>query len=60
MSDTPISAMKWKIVQKEEAELLQLKEVEGTLMIHLSAIPKGMSLTDFIQFIKGTGIVVVQ
>ena len=52
--------MKWKIVQKEEAELLQLKEVEGTLMIHLSAIPKGMSLTDFIQFIKGTGIVVVQ
>lgn len=52
--------MKWKIVQKEEAELLQLKEVEGTLMIHLSAIPNGMSLTDFIQFIKETGIVVVR
>lgn len=58
VSDTPISAMKWKIIKDKDAEKLHITEVEGSLIIKLSEIPNNMSVDTFINFIQATGIVV--
>lgn len=58
MSDTPISAMKWKIVDNDKAKELHLTEVTGALVIDVKDIPKGMSLQEYIMFLQESNIII--
>ena len=49
--------MKWKIINNEKAQELHIEELNGALVINLRYIPKGMSIEEYVKFIKENNIV---
>lgn len=60
MSDTPTSAMEWKIINNEKAQELHIEVVSGALVINLRDIPDGMSIDEYVKYIKDENIVIKQ
>lgn len=51
--------MRWKIVNKKKGRKLHISEIpDGVLSVDLSYIPNGMTISEYLQFIQDTGIVI--
>lgn len=52
--------MEWKIINNEKAQELHIEVVSGALVINLRDIPDGMSIDEYVKYIKDENIVIKQ
>lgn len=51
--------MKYKIINKDKVEELHLEELDEALKLNLAYIPGGMSIDEYLNYIKKNNIVLV-
>ncbi len=50
--------MKYKIINKDKAKVLQIEELPlGMISIDMNSIPPGMNIEEYIEFIEKEGII---